>query len=709
MASKSRSSKSRSSRGRGRSSSRSSSSSKSSSKSSSSRSSSSKSRASRGSSKSSSGSSKSSSGSSKSSGSKGVSSTSSSTSRASRGSSSPSVSSSSPTTSSVASSTGVSTMGISTQSQQQGPTRTESAGTFTTASGPVSVASDGVGISPQSEKGQSIQAQYDYQAQRRLNKAEERAYFDAIRNAPNWQEAVKIRDATLRQNPNVPSYNVVRDTATGQIKETSGTTETAGPVKRLDYTKYDRETKSFAEKKSYVIRDNQGNVVATNIQTSPGSSWNLENKPVAKVESMAPQPMNLVSMGLVSGSSSGTTTTTTTSDEYLSDDEKAFEWFPDVPTGDDPGDRALAGVIKGSSNTLASVFNIAAFANEGIKTVIGDKSPPADDAFVPFYSTPITNVESGLFEGVIESVKQGDASQFGKEVGQGFDEAYVNFTKDFVGSTTSTIIEGVPYVATNIFKFAATSIGKIAPKVLGTSGRVVDDIIPGSSSPGPKAATMTKSEAAQASGLAGTKGMQTAEQVSNYFKLTGKIGNIDILPKITTPKPKPKPKAKPEPKAKPTTTTPDVIKIPKNEVLPSKFLNPKKIEPGLPVKPVKPGKPVKPETPGLKITTAPKIGVPSIRGPTTTGPKGPGPTGPSGRPIGFGLPFFGDLFPGGGGDSVGRQGKIRGQRIYKAWNVDTKNIGFLDGPEVKIDTTGEVFSDLDVRQKEKKRKGDFGI
>ena len=164
-----------------------------------------------------------------------------------------------------------------------------------------------------------------------------------------------------------------------------------------------------------------------------------------------------------------------------------------------------------------------------------------------------------------------------------------------------------------------------------------------------------------------------------------------------------------KPKAKPTTTTPDVIKIPKNEVLPSKFLNPKKIEPGLPVKPVKPGKPVKPETPGLKITTAPKIGVPSIRGPTTTGPKGPGPTGPSGRPIGFGLPFFGDLFPGGGGDSVGRQGKIRGQRIYKAWNVDTKNIGFLDGPEVKIDTTGEVFSDLDVRQKEKKRKGDFGI
>ena len=54
---------------------------------------------------------------------------------------------------------------------------------------------------------------------------------------------------------------------------------------------------------------------------------------------------------------------------------------------------------------------------------------------------------------------------------------------------------------------------------------------------------------------------------------------------------------------------------------------------------------------------------------------------------------------GSGGSSRGGARKSAGRKVYRAWNIDIENIGFLRGPDYITGSSEYVYSKLNARQK----------
>ena len=131
--------------------------------------------------------------------------------------------------------------------------------------------------------------------------------------------------------------------------------------------------------------------------------------------------------------------------QFLSESQKAFGFLPSPSEikGTDPFSELGQGALKGSSNIMASFWNIG----ETVRgTVTGTEAQP-----VGYYGTPITRAELtffGVAEKGIKSATGGDAYSWekaGADTQKGLSGAGKEFTTDFFGSVGS-LVEAGPYL-----------------------------------------------------------------------------------------------------------------------------------------------------------------------------------------------------------------------------------------------------------------------
>ena len=323
-----------------------------------------------------------------------------------------------------------------TMSQVQ---RVPSAGTFVTDSGPVSVSRDGKGISPQSDEGKTIQAIYNRQSITKKINQQQKAMTERMRQADSAKEALKIRSEAIKKNPALGTYGKV--IKKGKVIETRG-----------------------------VLGVPQGDDFFKSMQSA--NVKKASPKPATKT------PKFTATFGVSSFNFFSTPTKTKTdSGDWLTDDQKAFGFFPDLPKGDDFFSKAGRGAIKGSSNVLASFFNLGTLGQVGLEKALGQKSVVKDSDWVGYYSTPVTNVETGFFDaakGSIVGAVEGKKYDAGKRIQTGFAEAGQNFFGKPVESAFS-LVEAVPYLGFGAAKGTGKMIGNFFKPTKTVSKGGVDD------------------------------------------------------------------------------------------------------------------------------------------------------------------------------------------------------------------------------------------
>ena len=345
--------------------------------------------------------------------------------------------------------------------------------TFVTGSGSVNVFKGGKEISPATKEGTTIQDIYDRQAaQREINK-EQKKLFDRVTGAADYKQAFNIQEKSRAINPNVGTFQAVfRD---GELKETRGR-EGLGD---RTVTKTDFFGNPVADYKQSFLVDDTGKRIASIDSQSRGSEFDFF-KTTAKKTAVYGPPAQASTFDFFNLGGGKNEKKRQSDNNYLKDDEKAFFFFPDVPQGDDFLSQFGRGVTKGASNTLAGVWNVGLMAGSGIQQATGGKAIPEKD-FVPFYSTPVTNVESGFFDaaaGTGKSFFTGEKYDAKKRVQTGFDEAYDNFFSKPVESAGS-LVELVPY-----FGYGAAKTGvRAAGDFFGSLGKTTTK---GSKATGPK-------------------------------------------------------------------------------------------------------------------------------------------------------------------------------------------------------------------------------
>ena len=313
--------------------------------------------------------------------------------------------------------------------------RVPSAGTFVTDSGPVSIARDGKGISPQSDEGKTIQAIYNRQSITKKINQQQKAMTERMRQADSAKEALKIRSEAIKKNPALGTFGKV--IKKGKVVETRG-----------------------------VLGVPQGDDFFKSMQS-------------ANVKKESPKPEQFTATFGVSSFNffSTPTKTKTDSGDWLTDDQKAFGFFPDLPKGDDFLSKAGRGAIKGSSNVLASFFNLGTLGQVGLEKALGQKSVVKDSDWVGYYSTPVTNVETGFFDaakGSVVGAIEGKKYDAGKRIQTGFAEAGQNFFGKPVESAFS-LVEAVPYLGFGAAKGAGKMIGNFFKPTKPVSKGGVDD------------------------------------------------------------------------------------------------------------------------------------------------------------------------------------------------------------------------------------------
>ena len=323
-----------------------------------------------------------------------------------------------------------------TMSQVQ---RVPSAGTFVTDSGPVSIARDGKGISPQSDEGKTIQAIYNRQSITKKINQQQKAMTERMRQADSAKEALKIRSEAIKKNPALENYTKI--IKKGKVIETRG-----------------------------ILGVPQGDDFFKSMQSA--NVKKASPKPATKT------PKFTSTFGVSSFNFFSTPTKTKTdSGDWLTDDQKAFGFFPDLPKGDDFLSKAGRGAIKGSSNVLASFFNLGTLGQVGLEKALGQKSVVKDSDWVGYYSTPVTNVETGFFDaakGSVVGAVEGKKYDAGKRIQTGFAEAGQNFFGKPVESAFS-LVEAVPYLGFGAAKGAGKMIGNFFKPTKTVSKGGVDD------------------------------------------------------------------------------------------------------------------------------------------------------------------------------------------------------------------------------------------
>ena len=306
-----------------------------------------------------------------------------------------------------------------TESKKANP-QAWSKATFKTSSGPVSISKKGTPISPSSAEGKTIQAIYDRQVETKKVNAAQTELFNKIKNAKNAKEANKIREKAIAKNPNVGTFQQVFKK--GELVETKGVL-------------------GFKKLESQGPKEIQG--------------------PKQIQGPLGPNTFNFFSLPAPSKKLKKSNT------DYLKENEKAFFFMPDVPKGEDTFSRIGAGVVKGSSNAIAGFYNLPIMASD----FLGD--PVKDSDYAKFYSTPVTNVETGFFDVASTAVKSKvegkpyTVAQAKSRIQTGFDEAYDNFFKDPAASSGS-LIELVPYFGYGAAKTGSKLIGNTFDNFFGS-------------------------------------------------------------------------------------------------------------------------------------------------------------------------------------------------------------------------------------------------
>jgi hypothetical protein len=590
---------------------------------------------------------------------------------------------------------------------------TNPANFFRTGSGSVTVSQDGNVISPQSEQGRELQAIYDrQQAQKNVN-VEQKKLFDRVTGAKDYKEAFSIQEKSSKINPNVGTFQATLKG--GEVREVRGT-DPRNITGRTTVVQTNSlgDPMALQAQKDFFGMD--GKRVATIFGESAGSSPTYRTPPRQTNQRIAqgglPTQQSTVATGFFDSLIKGASTPTSEGrsfqqQNYLQDSEKAFSFFPDLAKGDDVGSQIQRGVTKGASNTLASFWNLGLMAGEGIEKATGyQRKNPIE--YVPYYSTPITNVETGAFDSAVGVGSQFfggvpvDTKQAGEKLGTGFREAGENFYNRPVEAFFSSSVEAVPYAVGSVAKGIKGGV-KIGynviddffnPKPKGSFSRVDMSNVSGSRQWVNKIKAEEIADAKKRYNLLQRqpptpKNTQEIIQLQAFLRKNKGAGQSQPRPRVgedffasAKQKPKPKPSTTKPPKVKPS----DIVKssAKKNPVNNFFNLKPKKSTP-------KGGVPVKARPDGFLVPkggTGGRFGLPSfwinpklpVRNPRPPDPpvKDPdGGTGGRGRP--WGLGGFWSPYAFGGGGGGGRSGNRMGSRAFKLWDVNPNKVGgFFD-------------------------------
>ena len=590
----------------------------------------------------------------------------------------------------------------------------------------VSVKRDGEIISLDSDEGQFIQDKYaEQEATREINK-EQQKLFNQIKNAKDWKEAEKIRDKALALNPNIGTFQQYFGKE-GGLKKTKGilgigdgrvikTDSTGKPVSVFDPVRF-----FDGDKKVVTIKE-----------TSYGDEFAI-NKTPSKVESQ------IIKSGTDFFGSSGSGESRKSDTDYMTDDEKTFKWFFDVPKGDDPLSKFGGGVVKGTSNVMAGLVNIPLFLGSGLQQATGGK-PIDDKEFGRFYSTPVTNVETAFFDSFIGEIKTGGKYDSSQRIQTGLDEAWDNFLKKPYSSAGS-LVELGPYLVGSGIKAGVrggtdliSGFFKTSPKKVGVQGKtqpnIFDDIFKfdtakpdgflaqrvnlGSgavSKDGSWANFLRATDTKPKPPVFKTKGGGTFREykATDFFKPKGSGKGPQQLLQIQKPKVKTKTKqitkqksmldnflqTKPKQKTKQKLKTKQVQKV---KFQPGQFFKfstkqkqkqkqKQKLTPQF----------FKFSTKQKQVPTTKQSGFLKTTATTKSTTKRP--------PRLTGIPF--GWYPGGGKKGSPTKRTKKGKKGYTAWNVDPDTVGgFYDGPAFIQGRTQRVFKEMDKKRKKQKKAYD---
>jgi len=590
----------------------------------------------------------------------------------------------------------------------------------------VSVKRDGEIISLDSDEGQFIQDKYaEQEATREINK-EQQKLFNQIKNAKDWKEAEKIRDKALALNPNIGTFQQYFGKE-GGLKKTKGilgigdgrvikTDSTGKPVSVFDPVRF-----FDGDKKVVTIKE-----------TSYGDEFAI-NKTPSQVETQ------IIKSGTDFFGSSGSGESRKSDTDYMTDDEKTFKWFFDVPKGDDPLSKFGGGVVKGTSNVMAGLVNIPLFLGSGLQQATGGK-PIDDKEFGRFYSTPVTNVETAFFDSFIGEIKTGGKYDSSQRIQTGLDEAWDNFLKKPYSSAGS-LVELGPYLVGSGIKAGVrggtdliSGFFKTSPKKVGVQGKtqpnVFDDIFKfdtakpdgflaqrvnlGSgavSKDGSWANFLRATDTKPKPPVFKTKGGGTFREykATDFFKPKGSGKGPQQLLQIQKPKVKTKTKqitkqksmldnflqTKPKQKTKQKLKTKQVQKV---KFQPGQFFKfstkqkqkqkqKQKLTPQF----------FKFSTKQKQVPTTKQSGFLKTTATTKSTTKRP--------PRLTGIPF--GWYPGGGKKGSPTKRTKKGKKGYTAWNVDPDTVGgFYDGPAFIQGRTQRVFKEMDKKRKKQKKAYD---
>ena len=293
------------------------------------------------------------------------------------------------------------------------------------------------GVDPSSAEGKTIQATLDRQRMVKALNQSKQNMTTAMRKAGSAQEAIKIREKFVSQNPALSSAGSLRQ----QTKRVNKALETGftnlGPTG-------DPISVTTTRKALY---DSTGKMVGSTTGGSVGTKSDFFETKKLSTPKKATTQKPVFDMTLPVGKDYDNLTTmptmalTSSEPQFLSESQKAFGFLPSPSEikGDDPFSQLGQGALKGSSNIMASFWNIGESVRAGVTQT---EAKP-----VGYYGTPITRAELTFF-GVAEKGLKGeykDTDQAGSDVQKGLSGAGKEFQTDFFGSVGS-LVEAGPYL-----------------------------------------------------------------------------------------------------------------------------------------------------------------------------------------------------------------------------------------------------------------------
>ena len=293
------------------------------------------------------------------------------------------------------------------------------------------------GVDPSSAEGKTIQATLDRQRMVKALNQSKQNMTTAMRKAGSAQEAIKIREKFVSQNPALSSAGSLRQ----QTKRVNKALETGftnlGPTG-------DPISVTTTRKALY---DSTGKMVGSTTGGSVGTKSDFFETKKLSTPKKATTQKPVFDMTLPVGKDYDNLTTmptmalTSSEPQFLSESQKAFGFLPSPSEikGDDPFSQLGQGALKGSSNIMASFWNIGESVRAGVTQT---EAKP-----VGYYGTPITRAELTFF-GVAEKGLKGeykDTDEAGSDVQKGLSGAGKEFQTDFFGSVGS-LVEAGPYL-----------------------------------------------------------------------------------------------------------------------------------------------------------------------------------------------------------------------------------------------------------------------